>query len=55
MMLDFIGWQKAAEKIRKAVQKTICDRVVTYDLARQLEGARKVKCSEFATALIERL
>jgi isocitrate dehydrogenase len=55
MMLDYIGWHEAAEQIRKAIQKTIADRVVTYDLARQIEGAKKVKCSEFASAIIERL
>ena len=39
----------------QASEKTIASKVVTYDLARQMEGARKVKCSEFATAIIENL
>jgi isocitrate dehydrogenase len=55
MMLDYIDWREAADKIRKAIQKTIGDRVVTYDLARQIKEAKKVKCSEFANAIIERL
>ena len=55
MMLDYIGWREAAEKIRKAIQKTIGDRVVTYDLARQIQGATQVRCSEFGNAIIERL
>ena len=55
MMLDYLGWREAAHKIRKAIQKTIGDRVVTYDLARQITGAKQVRCSEFANAIIERL
>ena len=39
----------------QALEKTITGKVVTYDLARQMEAARKVKCSEFATAIIENL
>ena len=39
----------------QALEKTIAGKVVTYDLARQMEGARKVKCSEFAFAIIENL
>lgn len=53
MMLDYIGWHEAAEQIRRAIRKTIGDRVVTYDLARQIRGAKEVKCSEFAGAIIE--
>jgi len=48
MMLEYIGWKEAAEMIKKALEKTIQSRVVTYDLARQIENAREVKCSEFA-------
>jgi isocitrate dehydrogenase len=50
-----MGWNEAAEKLRSALQATIKAGVVTYDLARQLEGAREVKCSEFAAAIVERL
>jgi isocitrate dehydrogenase len=52
MMFDYIGWGEVAERITKAMEKTIANKVVTYDLARQMEGAKKVKCSEFASALI---
>ena len=55
MMFDHIGWVEAAERIRKAMEKTILQKTVTYDLARQMEEARTVKCSEFASALIENL
>jgi isocitrate dehydrogenase len=55
MMLDHIGWPEAAENIRLALQKTVKEGVVTYDLARQIEGAMEVKCSAFAQAIAERL
>jgi isocitrate dehydrogenase len=43
----------AARSITRAVEKTIAEKVVTYDLARQMEGAKKVKCSEFASTIIK--
>jgi isocitrate dehydrogenase len=55
MMFDYLGWREAAEAITQALEKTIAKKVVTYDLARQMKKAKKVKCSEFATALIENL
>jgi isocitrate dehydrogenase len=55
MMLDYIGWTEAAEAIAEAYTQTVADRIVTYDFARQMEGAREVKTSEFASAVIERL
>jgi isocitrate dehydrogenase len=55
MMLDYMAWQEAAEKIRLALQATIKEGIVTYDLARQIQGAREVKCSAFAQAIGERL
>jgi isocitrate dehydrogenase len=55
MMLDHIGWKPAAELVRRALQETIRDRIVTYDLARQIEGAREVKCSQFAEAIADRI
>jgi isocitrate dehydrogenase len=48
MMLDHIGWNKAAELIRTALQKTVLNKKVTYDLARQIPGATELRCSEFA-------
>jgi isocitrate dehydrogenase len=44
-----------AQRITKALEKVISDKTVTYDLARQMRGAKKVKCSEFASAIIENL
>ncbi|RJQ76897.1 MAG: isocitrate dehydrogenase (NADP(+)) [Desulfobacteraceae bacterium] len=55
MMLDYMGWNESAENVRRALQKTIKQGVVTYDLARQIQGAREVKCSEFAAAITRNL
>ena len=55
MMFDYLGWREVSQKITKAVEKTISSKIVTYDLARQMKGAKKVKCSEFASAIIENL
>jgi isocitrate dehydrogenase len=55
MMLDHLRWNEAARCIEKALEETIGDGIVTYDLARQMKGAREVRCSEFAAALIDRM
>jgi isocitrate dehydrogenase len=55
MMLEYIGWKEAADLIWEALAKTIQSKVVTYDLARQMEGAREVKCSEFAEEIIKNI
>jgi isocitrate dehydrogenase len=55
MMLRHLKWDEAADLIIQAMEKTIDSKVVTYDFARLMEGATKVKCSEFATALIKNL
>ena len=55
MMLEYIGWVEAAEMIRNAYEKTIEQKIVTYDFARQTEGAKEVKTSEFASAVISNL
>ena len=55
MLLDYIGWGEAARAAETAYTKTVADKIVTYDFARQMEGAREVKTSEFASAVIERL
>ncbi len=52
MMFEYLGWQEVADLIVKSLDKTIGQRVVTYDFARLTEGAKEVKCSEFATAVI---
>src|SRR5487761_666026 len=55
MMFEHIGWDKAAADIVRALEETIADRIVTYDFARQMEGANEVSTSDFAEAIIERL
>jgi isocitrate dehydrogenase len=55
MMLDYIGWREAADLIHKAFEKTVEQKIVTYDFARQMEGAKEVKTSEFASAVIANL
>jgi isocitrate dehydrogenase len=55
MMLEHMGWREASERIRNALQATIKSKTVTYDLARQIDGATEVKCSEFAQAIVERI
>jgi isocitrate dehydrogenase len=52
MMLDYMDWREASDAIRSALQATIKSRIVTYDLARQIEGATEVKCSEFAREIV---
>ena len=55
MMLRYMGWTEAADLIFKGLESAIGDKVVTYDFARQMEGATEVKASEFGTAIIERM
>jgi len=55
MLLDYLNWKEAANLVLEAVKGTIAAKIVTYDLARQTDGAREVKCSQFARAVIERL
>ncbi|MCX7897928.1 MAG: NADP-dependent isocitrate dehydrogenase [Rhodocyclaceae bacterium] len=55
MMLRHLGWREAADLIIKSMEATIQDKIVTYDFARLMEGAKEVKCSEFGQAMIERM
>ncbi len=55
MLLEYIGWKEAAELIWKALSKTIQQKIVTYDLARQLENAKEVTSSEFGEAIIKNI
>lgn len=55
LMFEHLGWREAADDIIKAVEQTIGDKIVTYDFARLMEGATEVKCSEFASAVVDRL
>jgi isocitrate dehydrogenase len=54
-MYEHIGWTEAAADIVAALERTILDKIVTYDFARMLPDAAEVKCSEFAKAIVERL
>ena len=53
MMLEHIGWQEAADLIISGLEKTILQKRVTYDLERLMEGATKVRTSEFGASIIE--
>ncbi len=55
MMFEYLGWLEAADLVVQAIERTIQQKVVTYDLARQMEGAREVRCSEFAEAIVGNL
>ncbi len=55
LMFEHLGWIGAADDIVRAMEATIADKVVTYDFARQMEGATEVKCSEFASAIVDHL
>jgi isocitrate dehydrogenase len=55
MMLRFMGWTEAADRIIKGMDRAIAQKVVTYDFARLMEGAKQVKCSEFGSAIIENM
>jgi isocitrate dehydrogenase len=55
MMLVHMGWKEAANLITASLEKTIGDKVVTYDFARMMEGATQVSCSGFGNAMIERM
>jgi isocitrate dehydrogenase len=55
MMLKLLGWKEAAELIIKALERTIEQKFVTYDLARQMQDAIEVKCSEFGNKIVENM
>jgi isocitrate dehydrogenase len=55
MMLEHLGWDEAAERVNKGLAGAIAKKIVTYDLARQMDGATEVKCSEFAGAIIDNM
>ncbi len=55
MMLEYMGWQEAADLINRALEKTILQKTVTYDFARLMEGAKELKCSEFGDAIIKNM
>jgi isocitrate dehydrogenase len=55
MMFRYLNWSAAADLIETALARTIKEKTVTYDLARQMEGAREVRTSAFADAIINNM
>lgn len=55
MMFEHMGWIEVGTMIVKALEKTISQKTVTYDLARQMPGAKEIKCSEFGKAIVANL
>lgn len=55
LMLQYMGWNEAADLIVKGLQGAILEKKVTYDFARLMDGANELKCSEFGSAIIENM
>jgi isocitrate dehydrogenase len=55
MMLEHLGWLEAADLIYKGMEASINNKTVTYDFARLMEGAKEIKCSEFANEIIKNM
>ena len=55
LMLEHMGWQEAADLITKGIESTISSKRVTYDFHRLMEGATKLKCSEFGDEIIKNM
>ena len=55
MMFNYIGWTEVANLIETGLEKAFMEKKVTYDLARQMEGVKPIKTSEFARAIVERI
>lgn len=55
MMLDHLGWKAAGDRVREGLEKAVAQKRVTYDLARQMDGAVEVKCSEFAEEIVRQM
>ncbi len=55
MMFQYMGWHEAAELVFRAMEETVLQKTVTYDLERQMEGATLLKCSEYAKAIVSNM
>ena len=55
LMFRFMGWKEAADRIEAGITKTVANKTVTYDLHRQMEGATKVKTSEYAAEIVKNM
>jgi isocitrate dehydrogenase len=55
MMFQYLGWKEVSDLIERGIAETILQKRVTYDLHRQMEGAAKLKTSEYAAAIVENM
>jgi isocitrate dehydrogenase len=55
MMLEYMGWWEAADLILRGIKTAVANKTVTYDLERQMEGAKLLKCSEFGQAIVDNM
>ena len=55
MMLEYFGWQEAADLIYSGLEKAIASKRVTYDFERLMEGATLLKCSEFGEEIVKNM
>ena len=55
LRFEYLDRTDAADDVIRALEATVTDKVVIYDFARQMEGATEVKCSEFGSAIVDRL
>lgn len=55
LMFEYMGWNEVAQLIYESMEKTIADKTVTYDFHRLMDGATKLKTSEFGTAMIKNM
>ena len=55
MMLEYLGWKEAGQLITKGLERAVQQKTVTYDLERQIEGAKLLKCSEFGNAIVNNM
>ena len=55
MMFEHLGWNEVATLIVKGLERTIAAKTVTYDFARLMDGAKEIKCSEFANEMVKHM
>ncbi len=55
LMLEYLGWEDARDNVYRGLEKAILSKTVTYDLERQVEGAKLLKCSEFGQAIVDNM
>ncbi len=55
LMLEYLGWDDARDNVYRGLEKTILNKTLTYDLERQVEGAKLLKCSEFGQAIVDNM